>query len=60
MDYSYVPPEKVELFKVHPKKKYVVCPFCYEADFDLIGLKGHYINGYCDRFNEIETILRKL
>lgn len=30
---------------------YVSCPFCQEADFDLIGLKSHYLRGWCDVFN---------
>jgi hypothetical protein len=28
----------------------VVCPFCEEEDFDLIGLKGHLLNGHCADF----------
>lgn len=31
----------------------LVCPFCNEQDFDLIGLKIHLIKGYCDKFNEL-------
>ena len=34
--------------------EYFVCPFCKEDDFDLIGLKGHFLNGYCKEFNVIE------
>lgn len=30
----------------------ISCPFCYEDDFDLIGLKIHLLNGWCDVFNE--------
>jgi len=30
----------------------IVCPFCQEGDFDLIGLKAHYLRGYCQRFND--------
>jgi hypothetical protein len=33
----------------------VVCPFCGEGDFDLVGLKTHFLRGWCDKFNE--TIL---
>ena len=31
------------------------CPFCGGHDYDLIGLKVHYQNGWCDEFNELET-----
>lgn len=30
----------------------VVCPFCKEEDFDLVGLKHHYGAGWCSTFNE--------
>lgn len=29
----------------------VSCPWCHEADFDLIGLKGHLLNGHCEAFD---------
>lgn len=32
--------------------KYVICPFCDEKDFDLIGLKMHFLRGWCDKYNE--------
>lgn len=32
----------------------VVCPFCGEKDFDLSGLKGHFLAGYCDKYNEVK------
>lgn len=28
----------------------VVCPFCKEDDFDLIGLKMHLVNGWCEKY----------
>lgn len=31
-----------------------VCPFCAEGDFDLVGLKGHLLRGWCDKFNETD------
>jgi hypothetical protein len=34
----------------------IVCPFCEEEDFDLIGLKAHLLNGYCEDFNATELI----
>jgi hypothetical protein len=34
----------------------ISCPFCGQKDFDLIGLKGHFIKGYCDIYNETEGI----
>jgi hypothetical protein len=27
------------------------CPFCGETDFDLIGLKIHFMRGWCDVWN---------
>ena len=29
----------------------IICPFCGEDDFDLIGLKIHLNVGWCDPFN---------
>lgn len=37
------------------EEKLISCPFCKEDDFDLIGLKGHLINGYCEEFNVIKV-----
>ncbi len=34
----------------------VSCPFCNESEFDLIGLKNHYIKGHCDVFNNTELL----
>lgn len=34
----------------------VICPFCNEGDFDLIGLKYHYEMGYCESYNNTMTI----
>lgn len=31
----------------------ITCPFCHDSDFDLIGLKLHLANGWCDPFNEL-------
>jgi hypothetical protein len=33
----------------------IVCPFCGEGDFDLIGLKRHFLNGWCECFNEVDN-----
>jgi hypothetical protein len=30
----------------------IVCPFCGEDDFDRIGLKMHFLRGWCDAFND--------
>jgi hypothetical protein len=30
----------------------VICPFCGEGDFDLVGLKMHLLRGWCDKLNE--------
>lgn len=27
-------------------------PFCKEDDFDLVGLKLHFVRGWCEKFNE--------
>ena len=35
--------------------KYIVCPFCGEDDFDLIGLK-HHLNVYCDNYQKIQAL----
>jgi hypothetical protein len=33
----------------------IVCPFCGEDDFDLIGLKFHHLlAGHCDVWSELE------
>lgn len=32
------------------------CPFCKETDFDLVGLKHHFDNGYCDVFNAVDDL----
>jgi len=29
----------------------VKCPFCGEEDFDLVGLKMHLENGWCEEYN---------
>jgi len=31
----------------------MVCPFCHETDYDLIGLKMHLLGGTCDVFNNL-------
>jgi hypothetical protein len=36
----------------------ILCPFCLENGFDLIGLKYHLENGHCDIYNELETLRR--
>ena len=33
----------------------IICPFCKEGDFDLAGLKNHYLRGWCDIWNKTET-----
>jgi len=34
----------------------IICPFCLEKDFDLIGLKYHLKNGFCSQFEKIINI----
>lgn len=31
-----------------------VCPFCGDSDFDLIGLKLHFLLGFCEVWNATE------
>lgn len=40
--------------------KYVKCPFCDEDDFDLIGLKTHFENGWCEVYNRLPNRLSVL
>jgi len=45
-------------FSSHTKKQVqadVVCPFCGERDFDLIGLKNH-LKFYCNTYDELMSI----
>ena len=37
------------------KEKNIICPFCKEKDFDLIGLKSHLQND-CEQYRKIETL----
>lgn len=34
---------------------YFPCPFCREGDFDVIGLRGHLVNNYCEVYNTTPT-----
>ena len=38
--------------------EYVTCPFCGEKDFDLIGLKTHFLNGWCDVYESTDCTRR--
>src|SRR5688572_7726939 len=31
----------------------MTCPFCGEAEFDPVGLKLHFLNGWCDEFEKL-------
>lgn len=37
-------------------EEYIECPFCKNTEFDLIGLKHHFISGYCEEYNETEDV----
>jgi hypothetical protein len=37
-------------------EKVVCCPFCEDGNFDLIGLKRHLLNGWCEIFNMTDTV----
>jgi len=43
---------------VECKYKPVQCPFCFEDDFDRMGLKSHLMNEDCQQFNETNSIIR--
>lgn len=34
----------------------IICPFCGEDDFDLVGLKHHIQAGQCDAYNNTDAI----
>ena len=34
----------------------VVCPFCSDREFDLEGLKTHFENGWCEKYNETKVL----
>lgn len=31
----------------------MTCPFCGESGFDRYGLKGHFLNGWCEVFESV-------
>lgn len=33
------------------------CPFCGQAESDLVGLKHHILN-YCEVFNAVDSLLK--
>lgn len=33
----------------------IVCPFCGEKSFDLVGLKFHLISGWCEPFDNTDV-----
>lgn len=34
----------------------VICPFCGEGNFDLIGLRAHYMHERCPVFEQTDTL----
>lgn len=36
----------------------LLCPWCKEGDFDLIGLKSHITHGDCKIYNETSDLIR--
>jgi len=34
---------------------YLACPFCWEDDFDQVGLKGHLTNGWCEPYKDLDV-----
>lgn len=41
-------------YSAQEKRVDIVCPFCGEGDFDLIGLKEHLIYIWCESFQKVE------
>ena len=37
---------------------FLACPYCGEKDFDFIGLKGHFLSGDCQVFNDLPVCTR--
>lgn len=37
----------------------VICPFCKEADFDLIGLEIHLMNNWCDIYGTLRAAAKQ-
>ena len=35
----------------------ITCPFCNEGDFDLVGLKLHIANNFCEEYNNLDVSL---
>lgn len=50
--------ERDEMFRrIRERQALVACPFCDDTGFDMVGLKHHFIAGYCDKFNETKGLL---
>lgn len=54
--YIYYTPTHWQLIDTKNNMNEVICPFCNEKDFDLIGLKAHLLRGWCSNFNNTSQI----
>ena len=54
--YIYYTPTHWQLIDTKNSMDEVICPFCNEKDFDLIGLKAHLLRGWCSNFNNTSQI----
>ena len=34
----------------------ISCPFCKEHGFDMVGLKHHIMNGWCESYEDLEVL----
>lgn len=45
--------EAQRLQDIYNQTNNIKCPFCGETRFDLIGLKIHFLRGWCEKYNEL-------
>lgn len=48
-------PNEVVTPDANPDDDLLKCPFCWDGGFDLLGLKLHLENGWCERYEELDT-----
>jgi RecJ-like exonuclease len=53
---SNPPKENIEEQIKNNTSSDIICPFCKEGDFDLIGLKSHLEHGDCEKYNSIKNL----
>lgn len=52
---KYRPGGVIEMSDQDSTRQDIICPFCEDEDFDLIGLKLHINRGWCEVFEKLET-----